>query len=351
MPPLPNQRHARHTTIVHLLRSRSWVSASSLASRFGVSQRTIYRDIEELISHGIPINSVTGRAGGFRLATDIPVDPLVVNSDDALRLYIMGLLERDSRSTDLEPRPDLAVSTFARDALQRLASRIYFDTSDWYWRDEGSGHLTILRDALLTSTAIDVTFRSKLSAESTDLLLKPYGLVWKGGEWWLIAAQPREEPQRYQLNNIDRLVPTDLRFTHPGTEFDLQRWWHQALEDFGRGPNKAVLRVLPAAREEMLRLGLKPDSEVHDDPDGTMRIVLYVDKWQWLVPLIASFGADVVIEEPPDLRAAMREHHASALAAYDQPGATTDSSSPSEYRNDDSRLRATRARHPLAPRE
>jgi hypothetical protein len=96
----------------------------------------------------------------------------------------------------------------------------------------------------------------------------------------------------------------------------------------------------------MLRLGLKPDSDVHLDPDGTTRLVLHVDTWQWLIPLVASFGADVTITEPDELRAQLAAYHARALTAYpehhDAPSA--------DYRNDDSRLRTTRSRTPLPTR-
>jgi predicted DNA-binding transcriptional regulator YafY len=352
---MPNSRHARHTAIVHLLRSRTWISATSLAHRFDVSQRTIYRDIEELVSYGIPIESIPGRTGGFRLSTDTPIDPLMVDGDDALKLYVLGLLSHQTSpapaDTILDPDA-LGVRPHARDTLRRLSQRIYFDTSDWYWTDEGSGHLTTIREALLTATAVEITTRIKRTDERTRLLLKPYGLVWKGGEWWLVAAPPQEAPQRFQLNNIDRVTVSDLKYTYPDESFDLQRWWIQALEDFGRGPNKVVITIQPAAREEMLRLGLKPDSEIHHEPDGTIRMVLYVDRWRWLVPLIASYGPDVTITEPTELRDALRQHHADALAAYDQLTSERDATvvdlrpSTTDYRNDDSRLRSTRGRTP-----
>ncbi|MGH3932984.1 MAG: helix-turn-helix transcriptional regulator [Pseudonocardiaceae bacterium] len=351
---MANQRYARHIGITHVLRSRQWVSAVSLANRFGVSQRTIYRDIENLIDAGIPIEAVAGREGGYRLNSDSPIDPLILDADDALRLYVLGVIDSEREHSVTEPELLRAggISAYARELLRKLTQRIYFDTGDWYWKDEGSGHIPTVRYALLTSTAIEISIRTKQSAELTPLIVKPYGLVWKGGEWWLVAAPQRGEVQRYRLNPVDRLVRTDLRFTHPEDKFELRRWWTQALEDHGRGPNRVVLRVLPSGREEMLRLGLKPDSEVHHDDDGTVRIVLYVDKWLWLVPLIASFGSDVVVEEPADLRAAVRQHHADALRVYDAQGngATTAAHS-ADYRNDDSRLRSTRGRNPRSVRE
>lgn len=107
--------------------------------------------------------------------------------------------------------------------------------------------------------------------------------------------------------------------------------------------------MLLAGREEMLRLGLKP--EVHHDDDGTVRIVLYVNKWLWLVPLIASFGTmsgsrSQLTCAPPcvsitPMRSGLRR---SRQRRYD-------GRAPADYRNDDSRLRSTRGRNPRSVRE
>lgn len=43
------------------------ISGSSLARKFGVSNRTIYRYVEELITCGIPINVTPGRYGGMKI--------------------------------------------------------------------------------------------------------------------------------------------------------------------------------------------------------------------------------------------------------------------------------------------
>jgi len=167
-----------------------------------------------------------------------------------------------------------------------------------------------------------------------------------------VAAPLRGDAQRYRLNHVDRLVRTDLTFTHPEEKFDLRQWWTKTLEDYGRGPNRVTMRVFPSGREEMLRLGLKPDSEVHHEPDGTVRIVLYVDKWLWLVPLLASFGSDVIVDEPTELREAIRQHLADALKAYDvQHDGDGLAADGANFRNDDSRLRSTRGRNPRSARE
>ncbi|MFF3855730.1 helix-turn-helix transcriptional regulator [Micromonospora sp. NPDC002575] len=89
-----NQRYARHIGIVQQLRSKNWISATALATRFDASVRTIYRDIEELNTAGLPIESVAGREGGYRLSAESPVDSLIMDADDVLRLYVLRQVAR-----------------------------------------------------------------------------------------------------------------------------------------------------------------------------------------------------------------------------------------------------------------
>ena len=51
--------------ITHILLNKKQVTASELAEHFGVSQRTIYRDIDSLDLAGIPIYTEKGKGGGI----------------------------------------------------------------------------------------------------------------------------------------------------------------------------------------------------------------------------------------------------------------------------------------------
>jgi predicted DNA-binding transcriptional regulator YafY len=341
---MTTKRHARQVGIVHVLRSREWVSATSLAQRFEVAARTIYRDIEELIAAGVPIESVSGPEGGYRLASDQPLAPLTLDSDEALKLYVVSLLDRRQADEPESGVPEVG-NAYSREALKRLSQRIYFDTADWYWKDEGSGHLPAVRYALLTGTALKLTSRVKGKAESAVTIVKPYGIVWKAGEWHLVAASIDEPPTRYRLNLVDHLALTDLRFSYPeGEEFHLQAWWTAEMEMYGQGDTRVVLRVEPAARDELLRLTLKSTSEVEHTEDGGLVIRLYVNRWEWLVPLVTSYGADVVVEEPAELRDAIVAHLRGALDAYERAAKIDLEAVAAGFRNDDSRLRSTRGR-------
>lgn len=332
-------RQERQLGIMHQLRSRDWLSAGALAERFEVTQRTIYRDIEDLISQGIPIESITGPDGGYRLASDQPLSRLTLDSDEAMKLYVVSLYD-SSRADESSLTIDGAIS---RKRMRQLAQRIYFDMADWYWRDEGSGHLPTVRTALLTGVALKLISNVKGHPRSTSMIVKPYGLVWKAGEWHLVAEPIDEAVTRFRLNLVNHVATTDLRFTYP-EEFDLRAWWAEQMEEYGKGDVEVVLRVRPGAREELLRLTLKSTSKVESTADGGLTIRLYVDKTDWLVPLVASYGEGVVVETPTDLRRAMADHHQTALASYSHPTPGGVTQELPNYKHDDSRLRSTRGR-------
>ena len=69
------RRADRLFTIVQLLRGGRHVTARALAERLEVSERTIYRDVDELTLCGVPIEAEPGR--GYRLPRHFEIPPLM----------------------------------------------------------------------------------------------------------------------------------------------------------------------------------------------------------------------------------------------------------------------------------
>lgn len=348
---MADKRNDRQVGILMQLRSKEWVPAKVLAEQFEVSQRTIYRDIEDLLTRGVPIEGVPGPDGGYRLKSETPLDPLIFSSEDALSLYLLSSASTKAPGAIREQLAELETALRSgHGAEQQLlslgatAQRVHFDTSDWYWRDEGSTHLPSLRGAILRGQAVTITHRATGSARATEALVKPYGLVWKSGDWYLVGAQVEGPPARYKLNSISRVAVTELTFPYPD-DFILEAWWNQEMEAYGKGDIRVQLKASPECSPELLRLSLKENSEVEATSDGGMTIVLFVDEWKWLVPLIASYGGGVVVEHPQALHAAVRDYFQAGVAAYsDETNTPSDEPSIARFASDDSRLRSTRGR-------
>ena len=57
------------------------VTAAQLAQQLGVSERTIYRDIDRLSAAGIPVYTTTGKHGGIRLMDNYVMDKSLLSEE------------------------------------------------------------------------------------------------------------------------------------------------------------------------------------------------------------------------------------------------------------------------------
>jgi predicted DNA-binding transcriptional regulator YafY len=94
--------------IVLALRGGKEASAQQLAERFGVSSRTIYRDLQTLSTLGVPVYSQRGRAGGFRLLPGYFLPPIMFTEDEALGLVVGLTLLQAMRSRPFAQALDTA---------------------------------------------------------------------------------------------------------------------------------------------------------------------------------------------------------------------------------------------------
>jgi predicted DNA-binding transcriptional regulator YafY len=85
--------------ILLLLRGGKAISATDLSTRFEVSTRTIYRDIETLSSLGVPVYAEKGRVGGFRLVEGYFLPPVMFSVREAISLVLGLSLLRNLRAS------------------------------------------------------------------------------------------------------------------------------------------------------------------------------------------------------------------------------------------------------------
>ena len=79
---------SRLLTLLSLLQARRDWPGGELAERLEVSRRTIRRDVERLRGLGYPVESLTGPAGGYRLAAGTAMPPLLLDDDEAIAIAV-----------------------------------------------------------------------------------------------------------------------------------------------------------------------------------------------------------------------------------------------------------------------
>jgi predicted DNA-binding transcriptional regulator YafY len=124
------QRTERLFALAEYLRGRrTGVTAETLAERFGVTIRTIYRDLDALRAAALPLGAERGRGGGYALDRSYSLPPVNFTAREAALLVALGRFASDTRllpfTETLESALDkvrAALSTSAqRELLARLA--------------------------------------------------------------------------------------------------------------------------------------------------------------------------------------------------------------------------------------
>lgn len=90
---------ARALLVLAALQSARQLTAAQLAERLGVSERAARRSVSTLREAGIPVESVRGRRGGFRLGRGLRLPPLMFSATEALGL-VMAVLDGHHAADD-----------------------------------------------------------------------------------------------------------------------------------------------------------------------------------------------------------------------------------------------------------
>lgn len=185
-------------------------SARWLADRFGVSSRTIERDLSALQQSGVPIWSEPGRTGGYCLDTAHTLAPLGFTVDEALAVMVaLGALAtspfRDSATSAL--RKVVAV-TEIRSLRQTadLATRIHLLTDE-----HSNGAPDGLAVALRTGQVLRISYTDR-DGGATERDVEPMGFVGKGDNWYLIAwCRLRDGLRAFRGDRITQAEPLPER--------------------------------------------------------------------------------------------------------------------------------------------
>ncbi len=128
------RKKSRLFAIAEVLRARrTGLTAGQLAERFGVTLRTIYRDLEALQDAGMPIRADRGRGGGYALDKAYQLPPVNFTAREAALLVALARMATEQRllpfPTMIERAADkvrAALSTSAQRELLTLVGELQY---------------------------------------------------------------------------------------------------------------------------------------------------------------------------------------------------------------------------------
>ena len=335
-------RASRLLSILLLLQNRGRMTAKELADELEVSVRTVYRDMESLGAAGVPVYGDAGHSGGYSLVDGYRTRLTGLHGDEADALALAGLpgpaaeLGLGAVLAAAQLKVTAALPSSLRERTGRIQERFHLDAPGWYREAEPLAYLTAIADAVWNQRPIRVRYHRWAEPQEVDRSLNPYGIVLKGGSWYLVAADARGEPRvlTYRISQIrDLTVDEDAVFERPAG-FDLAEYWRASLADFDarRFRSEAVLLVTAGVLERMpdllepavaraARLSAEPASGSASAWDGNarkgwLRITIPIESVPHTLPQLLQFGGDLQVVEPPDLRRAMVRAATAILERY-----------------------------------
>ena len=211
------RRLTRITAILTQLQSKRIVTAKKLADKFGVSNRTIYRDIKTLEGAGVPI--ITEEGKGYSIMDGYRIPPIMFTEDEANALLTAELIIQSSKDTSLiekfsevTAKVKAVIPSGIKSKTERLEQKMGI-TNTYIDHSPKSKYLLEIQKAVVEYLIIRVHYTDK-AGKSTERNLEPFAIYSNQNNDWVMVAfcRLRKDFRSFSLININELSITTEKF-------------------------------------------------------------------------------------------------------------------------------------------
>jgi predicted DNA-binding transcriptional regulator YafY len=210
------KRLSRLTAILIQLQAKRLVTATSLAGKFDVSIRTIYRDIRALEQSGVPVLTEEGK--GYYLMDGYRIPPISFTEVEANALITaehLVLKNKDASFvkayTEAIEKIKAVLRNSTKENAELLSSRIAINQNNTY--DRTSNYLSVLQSALTNFSLTRIGYQKPDSDEVSERVIEPFALLSTQENWLLVAwCRLRKSFRIFRLDRIQSLVVLNDQF-------------------------------------------------------------------------------------------------------------------------------------------
>jgi predicted DNA-binding transcriptional regulator YafY len=277
------------------------VRAQDLATRFEVSERTVYRDIEALYEVGVPLVGMPGE--GYQLMPGYYLPPVMFSEGEAKALFLAiamltGLTDpgptHEAAQTALEKvRAVLPKATLAQ--VEALRAVLGFHNLGRHKLDLDNPTFQQLQQAIHEHRVVHLHYHAQRDNQVTERAVEPLQLAYLDNVWILSGyCRLRQDQRAFRLDRIDRLRVTKERFAvrplrnqrpAPGGE-EIVVWVDEAIARWVR-----EVQHFAFLREETI--------------DGQLHMIYRLRDQEKLLPWLLQWGEQVEILAPAELHQEM----------------------------------------------
>lgn len=289
--------------LIMRINAKKSFTVPELADEFGLSTRTITRDLQELSELGVPIYSVQGRGGGYRLLKERVLPPITFTESEAVAMFFACQSLQYFSSSPFEEGATTALHKFYHylsDEIKGQIDRLRDKVVIWSpHRSMSSQCLRTLMQAVMIRSVVTIAYSSDQGITVRDI--QPIGLYASYGYWYCPAYCFQR--QAYRLFRGDRirsaalnpaldcLEEVDNRSVHDWNAPELEKAEKTTL----------IVRLTHKGVRTLTSDGWFGESiELGEDGSGIARIRVPVDNLSFFADIVWNIGEDAIIIEPAE---------------------------------------------------
>ncbi|QMV44759.1 helix-turn-helix transcriptional regulator [Cohnella cholangitidis] len=296
--------------IMMAINKKKSFNAKELASEFGVSTRTIMRDMQELSALGVPFYSEVGQHGGYKMLNERMLPPVAFTEGEALAVFFASHALRHYAYLPFVAETDSVLRKFysymsedIRDRIDRMRERFDLVTP---MRHASTPYLSMLLDAAIDQKVVRMEYESKQHKRTRDV--QPIGIYASNGFWYCPAyCFHRRDIRLFRCDRVRSVElseqkAVDLTQVHTGN-------WESYLEE--ESPAIELYVELTATGVQRFESEMWPahKMQIHVREDGTGWLGHQVPASS--LPFFGQFfiglGTDAKVKAPTELIHIMRE--------------------------------------------
>jgi predicted DNA-binding transcriptional regulator YafY len=279
------------------------MTTSQLARECGVTERTVYRDIQSLGEAGAPVYYDKG----YRLLGSAFLPPLNLTTDEylALRAAIQGspLMEMKSYIQELKSvtaKIDAAMNGQLSEQIRKQHSRMQLSPKVTADNTRSDLTMRLLRQAVDGNVVLKITYHSVSSGESVRSV-DPYFIVFRGHAWYLLGYCHRHSEMRlFRIDRIHKITITKNLFERDH-KVTLEKYFESSWDVYSGEPVEISLLLFGKAAAIVSDGKRHASQRVVKRKDGSVEYTVRVAGTEEILRWIIGFGGEARVISPPEL--------------------------------------------------
>lgn len=298
---------SRALLALELIQGSPGITADRLADKLGVTERAARRYVGILREAGIPVESVRGPYGGYRVGRGVRLPPLMFTATEALGL-VMAVLDGHHDVSDPADPVGAGIGKIVRALPERVAAQIEAvrrttaPAPDRAAARPDPATTSALVQACSNRRRVRIGYRSEAGSE-WEMEVDPWAVVVRHGRWYLLCHSHAADARRaYRVDRVRDVEVLDSTFAAPDDldpvavlEEHLAVGWEYEVEVVIEAPLATVRWYVPRELGNLEPVG-----------EGTTRLVGSTGNPAWYAEHLARVPAPYRIVRCPELRDAVR---------------------------------------------